>query len=159
MHHKLTYVQKIPVPIDTAWSFFSSPANLARITPPEMMFRINGGIGDEEIYPGMIIFYTLYPFMMLPIRWETEITVVQKPFYFEDCQKSGPYEDWHHRHIFREIDGGVEMTDFLQYRLPMDFFGELVNALIVCRRLEEVFTYRRKRVEAILGSFKEDKNQ
>ncbi|NTU98098.1 MAG: SRPBCC family protein [Chlorobiaceae bacterium] len=151
--HTLTYVQKIPVAIDDAWSFFSSPRNLARITPPEMMFRITGGSASGEIFPGMIICYTLYPFMMLPVRWETEITEARKPFYFEDRQKSGPYEQWQHRHMFREIRGGVEMTDQLQYCLPMDFFGELVNTLIVSRRIEEVFDYRRKKIVEILGAF------
>ena len=89
--------------------------------------------------------------MMIPVRWETEIASVRKPFSFEDIQKSGPYEYWHHKHFFREIEGGVEMTDILEYRLPMDLFGELVNALIVNRRLEEVFGYRRKKIEEILG--------
>ncbi|NTW84071.1 MAG: SRPBCC family protein [Chlorobiaceae bacterium] len=150
--HTLSFVQNIPVSIDTAWSFFSSPKNLSRITPPEMMFRITGGPGGEEIFPGMIICYTLYPFMMIPVIWETEITEVSKPFHFEDRQKSGPYEYWLHRHLFREIEGGVEMTDQLTYRLPLDYFGELVNTLIVSRRLEEVFTYRRKKITEILGS-------
>lgn len=150
--HELSFVQNIPVSIDTAWSFFSSPKNLARITPPEMMFRITGGSLGEEIYPGMTICYTLYPFMMIPVMWETEITEVSKPYYFEDRQKSGPYEYWHHRHLFREIDEGVTMTDQLTYSLPMDIFGELVNTLIVSRRLEEVFAFRRKKISEILGA-------
>jgi len=149
--HKLTYVQQIPVSIDVAWTFFSSPSNFVRITPPEMMVTITSGSREQSIYEGMIITYTLYPFMMLPVRWETEITKVTKPVFFEDIQKSGPYEYWHHRHTFKEIDGGVEMTDFLQYSLPMGYFGELVNMLIVSHRLEEVFNYRKKRVEEILG--------
>ena len=149
--HKLTYVQQIPVSIDVAWTFFSSPSNFVRITPPEMMVTITSGSGEQSIYEGMVITYTLYPFMMLPVRWETEITKVTKPVFFEDIQKSGPYEYWHHRHSFKEIDGGVEMTDFLQYSLPMGYFGELVNMLIVSHPLEEVFNYRKKRVEEILG--------
>jgi ligand-binding SRPBCC domain-containing protein len=118
-----------------------------------MMFRITGGSADTEIYPGMVICYTLYPFMLLPVRWETEITEARKPFYFEDRQKSGPYDQWHHRHLFREIPGGVEMTDQLEYSLPLEFFGELVNALIVSRRIEEVFAFRRNKIAGILGSF------
>ena len=43
------------------------------------------------------------------------------------------------------------MTDFLQYSLPMGYFGELVNMLIVSLRLEEVFNYRKKRIEELLG--------
>jgi ligand-binding SRPBCC domain-containing protein len=157
--HILKFVQQIPVSLDEAWSFFSSPGNLARITPPEMMFRITNGAGDKSIEEGMIITYTLYPFMMLPVRWETEITSVSRPFFFEDRQKSGPYESWHHRHIFSKIDGGVEMTDILEYRLPMDYFGELVNTLIVSRRLEEVFDYRRRKIVEILGAFVMQQNR
>ena len=106
--HKLAYVQQIPVSIDVAWTFFSSPSNFVRITPPEMMVTITSGSGEQSIYEGMIITYTLYPFMMLPVRWETEITKVTKPVFFEDIQKSGPYEYWHHQHTFNGIDGGVE---------------------------------------------------
>lgn len=139
-----------------AWDFFSSPANLARITPPEMMFRITNGDGTQQIYEGMLISYTLYPFMMVPVQWVTEITRVEKPFSFEDSQKSGPYESWHHLHQFREIPGGVEMTDQITYVMPMDFFGDLVNTLIVSRRLEEVFTYRKRKIEEILGRMQAD---
>ena len=149
--HSLTYKQSIPVSIGEAWDFFSSPANLARITPPEMMFRITSGASGQQIYEGMLISYTIYPFMMIPVQWETKITRVDKPFLFEDHQKSGPYESWHHQHQFCEIQGGVEMTDRIDYIMPMDFFGDLVNALIVSRRLEEVFTFRRKKIEEILG--------
>jgi ligand-binding SRPBCC domain-containing protein len=149
--HTVTYVQQIPLSIEAAWEFFASPANLSRITPPEMMFRITKSDGMQPLYQGMLISYTLYPFMMLPVRWETEITRVDRPFLFEDSQKSGPYESWLHRHLFHEIPGGVEMTDQVNYVMPMDFFGDLVNALIVSRRLEEVFAYRKKRIEEILG--------
>ncbi len=138
--------------MEDAWNFFSSPANLARITPPEMMFRITSGEGNQPIYEGMLIAYTLYPFMMLPLRWETEIIRVERPLLFEDSQKSGPYESWHHLHQFREIPGGVEMIDHVVYVMPMDFFGDIVNTLIVSRRLEEVFAYRRKKIEEILGT-------
>jgi ligand-binding SRPBCC domain-containing protein len=152
-YQHLTYVQRLPVSIDAAWEFFASPGNLVRITPPEMMVTITSGTGEEQLYEGMIITYTLYPFMMIPVRWETEITRVSKPSLFEDFQRSGPYEYWHHRHSFREIEGGVEMTDALQYALPMGFFGEIVNSLIVRHRLEEVFTYRRRKIEEILGRY------
>lgn len=147
----LKYQQCIPVSIEEAWNFFSSPANLARITPPEMFFRITNGSAGKQIFEGMLVTYTLYPFMMLPVQWETEITRVNRPFLFEDRQKSGPYESWIHRHEFREIPGGVEMTDRIDYTMPFGMFGDLVNALIVSRRLDEVFAYRRRMTGEILG--------
>jgi ligand-binding SRPBCC domain-containing protein len=147
----LIYRQCMPVPIERAWDFFSSPDNLARITPPEMLFRIAGGAIDRQIHEGMRITYTLYPFMMLPVRWETGITRVEKPFLFEDRQLSGPYESWRHLHLFHEIPEGVEMTDRIDYIMPMGIFGDLVNALIVSRRLDEVFSYRKRKTGEILG--------
>ena len=44
------------------------------------------------------------------------------------------------------------MTDHIDYIMPMGVFGDLVNTLIVSRRLQEVFAYRRKKTEEILGS-------
>ena len=151
----LTYSQRIPVSIESAWSFFSSPENLARITPPEMFFRITNGSAGQQVYEGMLITYTLYPFMMLPVQWETEITRVERPFFFEDRQKSGPYADWLHRHEFQEIYGGVEMTDRIDYVMPFGTFGDLVNALIVRRRLDEVFAFRKRKTGEILGTMKQ----
>jgi len=149
--HTKTWVQKLPVSIEAAWDFFSIPANLGRITPPEMMFRVIAGSGEKAIHEGMILSYILYPFMMIPVQWTTEIVRVSNPDFFEDRQLEGPYEIWHHRHEFRSIDGGVEMTDIVEYQLPMDAFGDLVDTLIVGRRLDEVFEYRRRRIGEILG--------
>ena len=114
--------------------------------------RYNHCISGQKIYEGMLISYTIYLFMMLLVQWVTEITKVDKPFMFEDCQKSGPYESWHHQHQFCEIPGGVEMIDRIDYVMPMAMFGDLVDFLIVSRRLEEVFQFRRKKVEEILGT-------
>lgn len=149
--HRKTYVQNIPVSLEQAWEFFSLPDNLSRITPPEMMFRITNGMQGMNIHEGMIITYTLYPFMMIPVNWTTEIVRVSKPDFFEDRQIRGPYEEWNHRHLFRVISGGVEMTDMIEYRLPLDLFGDLINEFVVARRLDEVFGYRRRKIGDILG--------
>jgi ligand-binding SRPBCC domain-containing protein len=54
-----TYVlkteQKIPISLEEAWDFFSSPLNLAKITPPEMSFVVTSDYtADTKMYPGMI---------------------------------------------------------------------------------------------------------
>lgn len=149
--HTKTWVQRIPVTLEEAWDFFSMPDNLAKITPPEMFFRITNGSSGRPIHEGMIITYTLYPFMLIPVSWATEITKVSKPDSFEDRQLQGPYDVWRHRHLFRQIDGGVEMTDIVEYQLPLGAFGELVESLIVGRRLDEVFAYRHRMIAEILG--------
>ena len=42
--YQLKHVQKVPIPLDEAWDFFSSPSNLKVITPDHMGFEIKTGI-------------------------------------------------------------------------------------------------------------------
>ena len=51
----LTKVQFIPIDAGDCWDFFSDPSNLAKITPPEMGFKITSALAD--MYPGQIITY------------------------------------------------------------------------------------------------------
>ncbi len=147
---QLTYTQKIGADIDTVWDFFSNPLNLERITPPDMHFTVTGGLEEQGmLYEGMEISYTLYPLWNVPVGWVTAITRVSKPVMFEDEQKEGPYEYWHHKHLFREVPGGVEMTDIIDYKLPYGALGDILDFLIINQRLDQVFAYRREKIKEI----------
>ena len=50
----------LPISTGEAWSFFSSPKNLALITPPDMDFKILSSVG-ADVYEGMIIDYKVKP--------------------------------------------------------------------------------------------------
>lgn len=149
--HVRSWVQKIPATIDEVWAFFSSPANLPGITPPELNFRITGDTGAGPVHEGMVIDYTLTPLLMIPVEWSTVITKVSPPSFFEDRQLRGPYDEWQHRHAFRRIEGGVEMTDTVSYRLPFGALGDLVESLVLGVRLDEVFAFRRRCISEIFG--------
>ena len=148
-------VQLIPASLDQVWSFFADPANLPRITPPDMHFVVLSAPQGDAIYAGQLIEYKLRPLPWLRTHWLTEITQVEKGHYFVDEQRRGPYSLWHHQHHFRKIDGGVEMTDMVHYTIPFGFLGNLADAFFVRRRLEAVFAYRREQVEAVFGRFPE----
>jgi ligand-binding SRPBCC domain-containing protein len=47
--------------VEEAWNFFSSPRNLAVITPPEMGFVIREPFDDKPTYAGQRITYTVKP--------------------------------------------------------------------------------------------------
>ena len=139
----LERTQNLPISIDQAWSFFCDPANLARITPPSVDFRLTSS-PHAEAYAGMILSYTLRPLFGVKVAWTTEITHVQKPFFFVDEQRFGPYRFWHHQHRFKEVAEGVEMHDLVHYLLPHMQFTLLANRLIVAPRLKRIFDYRQK---------------
>jgi ligand-binding SRPBCC domain-containing protein len=140
---KLEVQQWLPTDITTAWDFFSSPYNLNRITPPDMSFEILSDVEDKKMYAGMLIAYRVRPLLNIPMSWLTEITQVSDRKYFVDEQRVGPYAMWHHEHHFEEKDGGVLMTDILHYRVPFGFLGVLADRLLVYRRVNEIFNFRK----------------
>lgn len=147
--HELRYVQKIPCSLEEAWDFFSDPANLARITPPDMGFIITSQPRVNQIYPGQIISYQVRPLWGIPMTWMTEITHVNPGSYFVDEQRIGPYRLWHHQHHFLKAEMGIEMLDIVHYAVPLGVLGKILNALVIRRKLAGIFAYRRKRVEAL----------
>ncbi len=148
--HTLKKVQNLPISLDEAWDFFSTPVNLKDITPEYMGFHILSEV-PEKMYPGLIISYIVKPILNIPLRWHTEITHIKEKEYFVDFQISGPYKIWHHQHHFRSIEGGVEMVDLLSYELPLGFIGKIARGLFVGKKVEQIFDYRYKVLEEKFG--------
>jgi ligand-binding SRPBCC domain-containing protein len=142
---RFEFIQFVPSDIDTVWSFFSSPANLSRITPPEMGFLITSP-PQEGMYPGMFITYKVSPALGINLNWVTEITQVNEKVFFIDEQRQGPYTIWHHEHHFKEVSGGVEMHDILYYTVPFGFLGSLADAIFVRNKVKQIFEYREKKI-------------
>jgi ligand-binding SRPBCC domain-containing protein len=142
--------QFLPVSLEEAWHFFSSPVNLARITPPDMTFKIEYISGNaREMYEGQIIRYKIGILPGITTDWMTEITHIHKPLYFVDEQRFGPYALWHHQHWFKEVAGGVEMTDEVNYAIPLGFLGRIANAVLVRNRLKAIFQFRYQTIEKL----------
>lgn len=144
----LERTQILPITLDTAWKFFYNPANLVKITPPDMDFRITSPPQDK-IYAGQIITYTLRPLLRVAVNWTTEITHAERPNFFVDEQRFGPYRFWHHQHRFREVSEGVEIYDLVHYLLLHDQLAGLVNRLFVAPRLKRIFDFRCKALKDI----------
>jgi ligand-binding SRPBCC domain-containing protein len=151
--HSIKTIQKIPISLEQAWDFFSTPANLQTITPPKMSFKTISRHHGEKMYAGQIIEYKVKPLLNIPIYWMTEITHVEHKKYFIDEQRFGPYDMWHHQHHFKAIDGGVEMTDIIHYKNALWFLGEVANMLFVKKQLKEIFNYRFNKTEELFGKW------
>jgi ligand-binding SRPBCC domain-containing protein len=146
--------QNLPISIETAWDFLSDPRNLKTITPEYMGFNILSG-ADRPMFAGQIIQYIVKPVMGIKTKWVTEITHSVKNEYFVDEQRFGPYALWHHKHFIKEIDGGVEMEDIIDYKLPFGILGQWVHPIIVKPKLDEIFNFRRKKLETLFGVYKD----
>lgn len=149
--YNIKTVQSIPLSLDRAWDFFSKPDNLKIITPPGIGFDIISVHHGRQMYAGQVIEYNVSPVLGIPLYWMTEITHVVDRKYFIDEQRFGPYSLWHHQHHFKEIPGGVEMTDIVHYKLPFGWLGDMAHALFVKKQLATIFDYRFAKVEGLFG--------
>ncbi|PLX66064.1 MAG: hypothetical protein C0602_13110 [Denitrovibrio sp.] len=150
----LKQVQHLKTDIKTAWDFFSTPLKLAEITPDWLNFQIVSDV-PETMYEGLIVQYNVHPFLSIPIGWTTEITHSKEPYFFVDEQRAGPYKLWHHQHHFKETETGVEMTDIVHYILPLEPFSRFLLGGIVSKKLDDIFSYRRKALDKKFNSKKE----
>ena len=140
--YNLTQKQFLPISIAEAWAFFSTPKNLAKITPEHMGFKILYISGGDKAYAGQLIRYHVSVLPGIKMHWVTEITQVKEPLHFIDEQRFGPYALWHHQHHFKEVLGGVEMTDEVNYAIGWGPLGWLAHLLFVGREVNRIFEHR-----------------
>jgi ligand-binding SRPBCC domain-containing protein len=145
---RLTTSIVLPLPIEDVFLFFGEAANLERITPPELRFRITT---PQPIImrEGTLIQYRLRLFG-IPIRWKTRISAWEPPHRFVDEQLSGPYRTWIHTHRFTDLGGSTLMKDEVLYDLPFPPLGQWAHP-IIRMELNRIFAYRREAIQLILA--------
>lgn len=150
--YTLHKTQKLPITLEIAWEFLCNPANLSKLTPPEMNMKIISG-ADRPMYAGQVLQYNVTPLAGLKTKWVSEITQFEDRKYFVDVQLYGPYAFWHHKHFVNEIDGGVEMEDIIDYKVPLGILGQFVHPFLVKPKLDDIFNYRTQKLEELFGKF------
>lgn len=133
----------LDAPLAEVFAFFSSPGNLAALTPPELGFEILGE--PPEMGSGTVIDYKIRV-AGSGLRWRTRIEHWDPGAGFVDSQERGPYRAWWHEHRFTEHDGKTIMEDTVHYAPPFGPIGTIANRLVVEPMLRQIFGYRRAAV-------------
>jgi ligand-binding SRPBCC domain-containing protein len=150
MIYQLKREQTLRCSIDQAWSFFSTPRNLDRLTPDSVGFKITH-CTSEIMHQGQMIAYKVKVAPLIWVRWLTEITSVDDHESFIDEQRLGPYKIWHHIHRFEAQGDEVLMTDEVTYVMPFGILGKVAHALFVKRKLQHIFDERQRLTDAIFS--------
>jgi ligand-binding SRPBCC domain-containing protein len=126
----------LPAPLDRAFAFFADAANLERLTPSWVKFRIRTPL-PIAMGEGAIIDYRI-TVRGLPIPWRTRIDVWEPGVRFVDRQVAGPYRWWHHEHRFERADGGTRIIDTVEFVPRMAGF----TSGFVASDVERIFAFR-----------------
>jgi ligand-binding SRPBCC domain-containing protein len=149
---KLIRNQFLPISKYRAWDFFSSPRNLLLVTPRRLDLKIRDVTGGERMYEGQVIKHRVSVLPFVRIDWVTRITDVTYYECFTIRQIKGPYSHWVHKHCFRPAKGGIEMSDEIEYALPLPaLISRGMNSLLVKRELDGVFTNRENVIQEYFG--------
>ena len=148
--YKKSVTQTIDKPLDVVFSFFAKPENLRRITPSTLDFQILTPTPISMV-KGTVIDYNI-KVMGIRVHWRTLITSYNPPTRFVDEQTKGPYLLWIHTHTFKIKDEGVEIHDCIEYSIPLGLLGRVVHFLWIKRKLDQIFDFRRRKIEEIFIS-------
>ena len=145
--HRLERTQILEAPLREVFAFFSDIRNLETITPEFLNFR-NVDVETFEFRTGSTIDHEMRLFG-IPLKWRSVIEEFQADDRFVDSQVTGPYQYWHHLHIFRDVSGGTEVIDRVDYELPMGILGELGHGMFVKPMLNSIFEYRQEKLRVL----------
>ncbi len=169
MSQPVRFEQRIPVPLDRVFRFFSDPTTLPRLMPPELAAEIRsiarvpppGGDGfgaPDAAGVGTEITLSVRLLPPVPVRtgWVARIVEYEPGHHFTDVQVKGPFRHWRHRHGFEPapLDGvdGTIVSDDLEYEVAPGKLGDLLSRWFVAGRLRQTFEERQRRLGALLGT-------
>ena len=143
--------QRVTASMEQAWAFLQNPANLDRITPPDLQFRIVTDV-PAVMSNGLIVEYRITIPLLGTHTWVTEIKHSREGHSFVDEQRLGPYRFWYHYHEIQQVNDGVLLIDKVFYQPPFGLLGRLLHQIYIRRTLDRIFSYRRERLELFLSA-------
>ena len=72
----------------------------------------------------------------------SEITEMNRPYFFEDKMLKGAFKSMIHKHFFEFRNGKTILTDNFQYESPLWIFGKLADKLFLERYMRKFLLER-----------------
>ena len=148
----------VKAPMEEVWDFFQTAQNITAMTPPDQKVRIERN-GDVPLHPGLEIRISVSPALGIRTGWLTRIEEVhpagkgEREAWFRDTQRQGPFSIWNHTHRFRSLEeGGTEILDQLEYRLPFGRLGQAVAGWWIQRQMQGLFAFRTSALHQTFGA-------
>jgi ligand-binding SRPBCC domain-containing protein len=142
-------VLTVPRPLAEVFEFFLDPANLARVSPPELHMRLVEG--PRRLQLGSVIVLQGRRWGV-PQRVVSEITAFEPGASFVDEQRQGPFRRWRHAHRFETVPEGTRIVDRIDYEPPGGLLGLVATPKMLERDLQWVYGYRSEKLRELFGA-------
>lgn len=146
---RFEFTENLSVPLSHVFDFFSRPANLIKISPPELHFELLAG--PEQLTLGARI-------ALQGRRWGVSQRIVNEVIIWEpqtcfvDEQREGPFKKWTHTHSFEALpDGRTRIGDRIDFETPGGLLGFVLTVKAVERELNQIFAYRGEKLAQLLN--------
>jgi ligand-binding SRPBCC domain-containing protein len=141
----VTYLAR---PVEEVFDFLCNPANLIRVTPPELHMRLVDGPPRLELGSRITLQGRRWG---IPQRIVSEVTALEPNVLLQDEQREGPFGKWVHTHRLEPAPEGTRMTDRIEFTAPGGLLGLVLTERRIEQDLEQVFAYRAQKFKEILG--------
>jgi ligand-binding SRPBCC domain-containing protein len=139
----------IAAPPQVVFDFHADPRNIERVAASPARAHLLPPY-DVPLRRGSVVRLRVVVLGLMPQTVETEITVCDPPREFTDVQRRGPFRTWLHRHLFRAVGGGTELTDDVTYELPTGLPFRLLGAEAMTGMMETLFARRQELTKALI---------
>ncbi len=132
-----------------AFGLFRRPADRIRMAPPDLHLQVEEG--PAELQKGSRLTVRGRRWGMAQ-RMVSEITALEENALIVEEQRQGPFRSWKHTQKFAATpEGGVRITDSIDYEPPGGIVGLVATAEAIRGELERLFTYRREKLKELLA--------
>lgn len=140
-----TFEKTLTLPGITARQLFdwhAQPGAFERLGPPWETMKIVSKQGT--ITDGSVLKFRVYK-GHISLLWEAHHEDYRDGTQFVDVQKKGPFSHWRHVHGFEDVEGGAQLTDSLEYKLPLHAITGMLGGVLVDPMLKPMFRFRHER--------------
>ncbi len=132
------------------FDLFRQPAERVRLAPPELHLRLEEGPAELRLGSRLTVRGRRWGVTQ---RMVSEITAFEDGVLIVEEQRQGPFRSWKHTQRFEPTaEGGVRITDTIEYEPPGGVLGRLATAETIRKELEGAFAYRRERLAEWLAA-------
>jgi ligand-binding SRPBCC domain-containing protein len=132
----------IPTTMARMIAFHEDPHAINRLTPPPIFVQLLRD--DRQSFDDGELVFRLW-LGPVPIQWKARHEPGPTETSFQDRMIAGPMASWLHQHIFREVPGGIELTDRVSYAHKTGLPGLFTRLMFGGLPLRILFAYRHLR--------------